>query len=93
MNSLRLWSPAGAGSGAGSVYARDWTAVRRLCDRAAYWRGQVHFWRDNARMAECEAGNPKLARVWRVKARRAAAKAAAYRARIMNRCDGNGGRD
>ena len=44
-------------------------------------------------MAECEAGNPKLARVWRVKARRAAAKAAAYRARIMNRCDGNGGRD
>ena len=78
---------------AGSVYARDWRAVRRLTEREAVLRSWAAHWYGAARMAEREAGDMRRARVWRGLARRAAAKAAAYRARIMNRCDGNGGRD
>ena len=77
---------------AGSVYARDWRAVRRLTEREAVARGYAHLWRDAARQA-AGAGRPEYAEECKGRARRAAAKAAAYRARIMNRCDGNGGRD
>ena len=78
---------------AGSVYARDWRAVRRLTEREAVQRGNAAFWYGNARMAAREGGDMAKAEHWTNMARRAAAKAAAYRARIMNRCDGNGGRD
>lgn len=69
---------------AGSVYARDWRAVRRLTEREAFHRGNAAFWYSNADMAKREAGNAALAEHWTNMARRAAAKAAAYRARIMN---------